>query len=94
MANTGGGAYPRTHAPTHPPTLNHQAAKPFARHDVDDRHDASLRGAVRFGDPFAHLARKRAGAEREAEAAALTERYDVEKLNKSGGCGGVGRWGG
>ncbi|PNW87823.1 hypothetical protein CHLRE_01g003487v5 [Chlamydomonas reinhardtii] len=60
------------------------AAKPFARHDVDDLHDSSLKGAVRFGDPFAHLARRRAGAERAAEAAALTERYDADKLNKSG----------
>ncbi|KAG2424133.1 hypothetical protein HXX76_014807 [Chlamydomonas incerta] len=60
------------------------AAKPFARHDVDDRHDASLKGVVRFGDPFGALARKRAGAEAVAAAAALTERYDAEKLNKSG----------
>lgn len=75
-------AYPSPPALT--PTPRTQAAKPFARHDVDDLHDSSLKGAVRFGDPFAHLARRRAGAERAAEAAALTERYDADKLNKSG----------
>ncbi|GFR46522.1 hypothetical protein Agub_g8108 [Astrephomene gubernaculifera] len=64
--------------------LEEEAAKPFARSDIDSRHDAALREQVRFGDPFAHLARrKQAGAEAEA-VAAITERYDAEKLGKSG----------
>jgi hypothetical protein len=45
-----------------------------------------LRSKSRFGDPFAHLgAGKRAAAEAErADPAALTERYNVEALEKSG----------
>ncbi|KXZ42765.1 hypothetical protein GPECTOR_119g396 [Gonium pectorale] len=61
-----------------------QAAKPFARADVDGAHDAALRDVVRFGDPFANLARKKKAAAAAEVAASLTDRYDSEKLNKSG----------
>ncbi|KAG2482577.1 hypothetical protein HYH03_018501 [Edaphochlamys debaryana] len=64
--------------------MEEEAAKPFARAQVDDAHDAALRTAVRFGDPFAHLARKKAGEAGAAATAALTERYDSERLGKSG----------
>ncbi|GIL94965.1 hypothetical protein Vretimale_1071 [Volvox reticuliferus] len=63
--------------------LQEEASKPFARSDVDDRHDAALRDRVRFGDPFAHLARRKQLDAADA-AAPLTERYDVDKLAKSG----------
>ncbi|GLI61032.1 hypothetical protein VaNZ11_003296 [Volvox africanus] len=63
--------------------LQDETSKPFARSDVDERHDAALRDRVRFGDPFAHLARQKQSAAADA-AAPLTEVYDVGKLAKSG----------
>ncbi|EFJ45136.1 hypothetical protein VOLCADRAFT_94528 [Volvox carteri f. nagariensis] len=65
--------------------MQEEASKPFARGDVDSSHDAALRNQVRFGDPFAHLARRKQSAAAAAAAdAPLTERYDLDKLNKSG----------
>ena len=64
-----------------------QAKRPFARYEHDREHEDMLRSKSRFGDPFAHLgAGKRAAAGGGAEPAALTERYDVEALEKSGVC--------
>ncbi|GLC41258.1 hypothetical protein PLESTB_001082000 [Pleodorina starrii] len=63
--------------------MQEEAARPFARSDVDTSHDAAMRDRVRFGDPFAHLARRKQQAAA-AEAAPLTERYDTDKLSKSG----------
>jgi hypothetical protein len=49
---------------------------------------------VRFGDPFAHLARKKAAAAGAAAGAALTERYDAERLAQSGAAAqGCTQWG-
>ena len=67
-----------------------QASKPFARYEQDQEHDAQLRERARFGDPFANLARRPAAAAEHAGRSeglgkALTERYDAEKLEKSGG---------
>jgi pre-mRNA-splicing factor CWC26 len=39
--------------------LEEEANAPFARSELDDKTDASLRAAVRFGDPMARLARKK-----------------------------------
>lgn len=64
--------------------MQEEAAKPFARADIEGSHDSALRDRVRFGDPFAHLARKRQPGAEAAAAAALTERYDQDKLAKSG----------
>ena len=60
-----------------------QANQPFARHEHDTEHEDMLRGKSRFGDPFAHLASRKAPAAA-AAATALTERYNVDALEKSG----------
>ena len=70
-----------------PPPLNlpvHvQAEAPFARHEHDREHEDMLRSKSRFGDPFAHLAARK-GPAAGSEAAALTERYNIDALEKSG----------
>jgi pre-mRNA-splicing factor CWC26 len=50
---------------------------------MDDQHDVALRDRVRFGDPFANLARRKQAVASEA-AAPLTERYNPDKLTESG----------
>lgn len=80
---------------THPtnPTQPLQAAKPFSRSGPDAAHDDKMRHSVRFGDPFAALARKKAAAAgvlddllpmEGPEPAAITDAYDADKLEKSG----------
>lgn len=64
-----------------------QADQPFARHDLDSGYESTLKERARFGDPFAHLAKRPATAAEVAgrvEAAALTQRYDAKKLEESG----------
>ena len=39
--------------------LAEEADNPFARSDIDERADAAMREAERFGDPMAYLARRR-----------------------------------
>ncbi|GIL68059.1 hypothetical protein Vafri_21350 [Volvox africanus] len=78
-----GGLAQKRHVEERMRELEEEASKPFARSDVDVRHDAALRDRVRFGDPFAHLARQKQSAAADA-AAPLTELYDVDKLAKSG----------
>ena len=61
-----------------------QAKGPFARYEHDREHEDMLRSKSRFGDPFAHLGAGKRAVGGGAEPAALTERYDVEALEKSG----------
>ncbi len=61
-----------------------QAAKPFARYENDSERDAILKSRVHFGDPMAHLARGKQEEAAAAAATALTQRYDADKLEKSG----------
>lgn len=70
-----------------------QANQPFARHEHDVEHEDMLRGKSRFGDPFAHLTSRKTPAAEAAAATALTERYNVDALEKSGVWGGPGRAG-
>lgn len=60
-----------------------QASQPFARYEDDRERDEYLKEQLRSGDPMAHLVKKRGGSR--WEAAAITERYDVDELQKSGG---------
>jgi hypothetical protein len=70
-----------------------QASKPFARYENDSERDAILKSRVHFGDPMAHspwhTPHGTRGKQEEAAAAAataLTQRYDADKLEKSGAC--------
>ena len=71
------------------PYLLMQASKPFARGVDDSEREALFKERLRFGDPMAHLVRKQRAEQGNLEggpegSAALTERYDVQALEKSG----------
>ena len=57
-----------------------EAENPFARADIDPRAEEAQRSAVRFGDPMAHLARKKAVEVLPSVVAGISE----EALKKSG----------
>jgi hypothetical protein len=58
-----------------------QANAPFARYVDDTERDALLRQQSRFGDPMANAVSKNKDG---VAASAVTERYNAEKLTKSG----------
>ena len=69
---------------TLPTTTALQAKAPFARHDHGRDYEEELRGKSRFGDPFAHLSAAAGSKASRPDVVALTERYNVEALEKSG----------
>ena len=66
--------------------LEEEAKAPFARGDIDARADAAMRAASRFGDPMAHLARKRLTASLDdiASPRDVVAGVDADALRKSG----------
>ena len=66
--------------------LEEEAKAPFARGDIDVRADAAMRAASRFGDPMAHLARKRLTASLDdiASPRDVVAGVDADALRKSG----------
>ena len=66
--------------------LEEEANAPFARGEIDARADAAMRAASRFGDPMAHLARKRLTASLDdiASPRDVVAGVDADALRKSG----------
>ena len=66
--------------------LEEEANAPFARGEIDARADAAMRAASRFGDPMAHLARKRLTASPDdiASPRDVVAGVDADALRKSG----------
>ena len=66
--------------------LEEEANAPFARSEIDARADAAMRAASRFGDPMAHLARKRLTASLDdiASPRDVVAGVDADALRKSG----------
>jgi hypothetical protein len=60
-----------------------QAAKPFARHTMDESAEEKLKERERWGDPMAHLVKKKDAY----EPADLTLAYNSAALKKSGARG-------
>lgn len=61
--------------------MEREAAKPFARSKDDAELDALYRERVRFGDPMAHLVKKKAGAQ---EALPVVPDYVRKQMKKRG----------
>ena len=68
--------------------LEEEANAPFARREMDDKTDASLRAAVRFGDPMARLARKKLNGSsddgQKMPSRDVVAGVDADALRKSG----------
>ena len=81
----GGGIAQEREARERREALAEEASQPFARAEVDARADAAMRAASRFGDPMAHLARKRLAASLDAGASRnVVAGVDADALRRSG----------
>ena len=81
----GGGIAQEREARERREALAEEASQPFARAEVDARADAAMRAASRFGDPMAHLARKRLAASLDAGASRnVVAGVNADALRRSG----------
>ena len=81
----GGGIAQEREARERREALEEEANQPFARGEMDARADAAARAAPRFGDPMAHLARKRLAASlADGASRNVVAGVDADALRKSG----------